>query len=69
MNDSGQLRGRLIEVCKIAQCLSTINIQRLLCTVMKFHFVKEAKEALLYFVKDFQVNFDRVWQSYGRISV
>ena len=29
----------------------TINIQRLLCTVIKFHmyFVKEANEAVLYF--------------------
>ena len=30
-----------------------INIQRLLCTVIKFHVVKEAKEAVLYFVQDF----------------
>ena len=30
-----------------------INIRRLLCTVIKFHVVKEAKEAVLYFVKDF----------------
>ena len=28
-------------------------IQRLLCTVIKFHVVKEAKEAVLYFVQDF----------------
>ena len=29
----------------------TINIQRLLCTVIKFHmhFVEEASEAVLYF--------------------
>ena len=33
---------RLIEVVKIAQCLLTINIQRLLCTVIKLHVVKEA---------------------------
>ena len=36
----------------------TINIQRLLCTVIKFHVVKEAKEAVLYFLQDFKVNFD-----------
>ena len=28
--------------CKIAQCLLTINIQRLLCTVIKLHAVQEA---------------------------
>ena len=33
---------RLIEVVKIAQCLLTINIQWLLCTVIKLHIVKEA---------------------------
>ena len=32
---------RLIEVVKIAQCLLTINIQRLLCTVIKLHVVEE----------------------------
>ena len=45
----------LMEVVKIAQCLLTINIQRLvLCrgTVIKFHS-KEAKEAVLYFLQDF----------------
>ena len=31
-----------IEVVKIAQCLLTINFQRLLCTVIKLHVVKEA---------------------------
>ena len=35
------------------QCLLTMNLQRLLCTVLKFHVVKEAKEAVLYFVQDF----------------
>ena len=30
-----------------------INIQQLLCTVKKFHVVKEAKEAVQYFVQDF----------------
>ena len=30
-----------------------ITIQRLLCTVRKFHVVKGAKEAVLYFVQDF----------------
>ena len=33
---------RLIEVVKIAQCLLTINIQRLLCTVIKLHAVQAA---------------------------
>ena len=45
----------LMEAVKIAQCLLTINIQRLvLCrgTVIKFHS-KEAKEAVLYFLQDF----------------
>ena len=37
----------------MAQCLLTINIQRLLCTVIKFHVVEETKEAVLYFVQDF----------------
>ena len=36
---------RLIEVVKIAQCLLTINIQRLLCTVIKLHVVKEAAQS------------------------
>ena len=34
----------------------TINIQRLLSTVIKFHVVdeaKKAKEAVMYFVQDF----------------
>ena len=43
-----------MEVVKIAQCLQLmISIQRLLCTVIKFHVVKEAKEVVLYFVQDF----------------
>ena len=36
-------------VCK--NC-AMFNFQRLLCTVIKFHVVKEAKEAVLYFVQD-----------------
>ena len=33
------------------------NFQRLPCTEIKFHVVnKEAKEAVLYFVQDFQSN-------------
>ena len=40
---------RLIEVCK--NC--PMFVQRLLCTVIKFHVVEEAKEAVLYFVQDF----------------
>ena len=31
-----------MEVVKIAQCLLRINIQQLLCTVMKLHVVREA---------------------------
>ena len=44
---------------KITLCLLTINIQQLLWTVIKLHVVKETKEAVLYFVQDFWVNFDR----------
>ena len=33
---------RLIEVVKTVQCLLMINIQQLLCTVIKLHVVKEA---------------------------
>ena len=33
---------RLIEVVKIVQWTLTINIQQLLCTVIKLHVVKEA---------------------------
>ena len=36
-----RLKG-LIGVVKIAQCLLTINIQRLLCTVIRLHVFKEA---------------------------
>ena len=46
----------LMEVVKIAQCLLTINFQWLLRTAIKFHVVKEAKKAVLYFVQDFQSN-------------
>ena len=31
-----------MEVVKIAQCLLTINIKRLICPVIKMHVVKEA---------------------------
>ena len=51
---SGHLRD--LPVIKIAQCLLMINIQQLLCTVKKFHVVKEAKEAVLYFVQDSRYN-------------
>ena len=44
---------RSIEVRKNCAMFVTINIQRLLCTVRKFHVVKEAKEAVLYLVQDF----------------
>ena len=45
---------RLIEVCKMAQCLLTINFQRLLCNMIKIHVIRKAKEALLFFVQDFR---------------
>ena len=35
----------LIEVVKIVQCLLMINIQWLLCTVIKLHVVKEAVQS------------------------
>lgn len=51
------IQWNLRDLLKISQCLLTINIQRLPCTVIKFHVVmegkEEAKEAVLYFVKDF----------------
>ena len=34
------------------QCLLTVDIQWLLCTVIKYHVVKEGKEAVLYFGQD-----------------
>ena len=45
----------LIEVCKnwAQSSLTIINIQQLLCTVIKFHVVREAKGAVLYLAKDF----------------
>ena len=43
--------------------LCTITIQRFLCTVIKFHVFKEAKEVVLYFAQDFLVKFDRGQQS------
>ena len=42
---------------KVAQCLWTINIQRLplclLCSVVKVHVVKDASEVVVNFVQDF----------------
>ena len=35
-----------------------INTQRSLCTVIKFHDVMEAKDAVFYFVKTFRWTFD-----------
>ena len=48
---------RLIEVVKIAQCLLTINIQRLLCTVIYLHIVKEAiqSSSSLPFITNFNL--------------
>ena len=40
----------------MAQCLLTINFQQLLCTVIKIHVTKEAKEAALFFVQNFRPN-------------
>ena len=46
-----------MEVVKIAQCLLTINIQRLLCTVKKLHVVKEGIQSLssLPFITNFNL--------------
>ena len=58
---SGHLRTfpsvRLIEVVKIAQCLLTINIQRLRCTRIKLHVVKEAirSSSSLPFITNFHL--------------
>ena len=48
---------RLIEVVKIAQCWLTIKIQRLLCTVIKLHVVKEAiqSSSSLPFITNFNL--------------
>ena len=48
---------RLVEVVKIAQCLLAINIQRLLCTVIKFNAVKEAiqSSSSLPFISNFNL--------------
>ena len=48
---------RLIEVVKIAQCLLTIKIQRLLWTVLKLHVVKEAiqSSSSLPFITNFNL--------------
>ena len=40
----------LIEVVKIAQCLLTINIQWLLCTVVKLNVVKEAIRVQVHYL-------------------
>ena len=39
--------------CKNCALLRTINFQRLLCTVIKSHVVKDTRKAELYFVQDF----------------
>ena len=48
---------RLTEVVKIAFLFLTINIQRLLCAVIKFHVVKKAIQSLssLPFVTNFNL--------------
>ena len=48
---------RLIGVVKIVQCLLTINIQQLLCTVIKLHVVKEAiqSSSSLAFITNFNL--------------
>ena len=50
LNRGCPLNGGLL---KIAQYLLTIYIQRILCTLIKFHVVEEIKEAGLYFAQDF----------------
>ena len=40
------------------------NFQRLLCTVIKFHVVKEAKEAVLYVVQDSRYNLQFIDSQY-----
>ena len=40
----------------MAKCLLTINFQQLLCTAMKIHVTREAKDAVLFFVQDFRPN-------------
>ena len=39
--------------------LLTINFQRLICNLIKFHVAKEANEAVLFFVQNLEVIFDR----------
>ena len=54
---SGHFRDLLkcpLNFAKTAQRLLTINTQRLLCTVIKFDVVKEAKEVVLYICKTFR---------------
>ena len=48
---------RLIKVVKIAQCLLTNNIQRLLCTVIKLHVLKEGiqSSSSLPFITNFNL--------------
>ena len=41
---------RLTEDIKIARCLLTIDIQRLLCTVIKLHVVKEAIRVQVHYL-------------------
>ena len=54
-----------MEVVKVAQCLLAINIQRILCTVIKLHVVKEAiqSSSSLPFITNFSLfqedEFDR----------
>ena len=40
----------------MAQCLLKINFQQLFCNMIKFHVVRKAKEAILFFVQDFRSN-------------
>ena len=46
-----------MEVVKIVQCLLTISVQRLLCTVIKLHVVKEAiqSSSSLPFITNFNL--------------
>ena len=46
-----------MEVVKIVQCLLTISVQRLLCTVIKLHVVKEViqSSSSLPFITNFNL--------------
>ena len=59
---------RLIEVGKIAQCLLTINIQRLLCAVISYMLLKKLSRVQIQYLyktlTDFSTYFKDVIQYY-----